>query len=266
MKRFFLYFILTFLVVLLIITIGCAQKAMEEPIVEEQETLGEAEEISKEEVEPPAEETEEQAEISEETEDVESEIVETETENEMSSELQELLAKARKQRSNFEYYYDDPARKSLEYQYKIYKNQQLVRLPYPFEDDEMKFGYVLFNTDNKTAEGYCTHIEPYQCRYGEGPFDLDYEEWHRPSIQDWIMDIEYAEIISDGFVSSRLTKVIEFERGNDTYRMNLDKFYGIPLKIEINPESDDPVVHNFKEVQVSVLDKTDVLPPLQRNR
>jgi len=185
----------------------------------------------------------------------------------MSKKLKALLEKAQDLRPNFEYRYYDPSEGELEYGYKVYKNKQLIRLPFSVENDEMKFNYVTFDTDEKTAEGHCTFIEPYQCMHGHGPFKLDYAEWYKSTPQDWIMDISYAEITSDGFVQGRLTKVIEFEEDNHTYRMNLDAFYGLPLRVEIDPEEDDAgVVHDFSEIIVSSLDKEDVEPPLPRLR
>ncbi|MBU0461906.1 MAG: hypothetical protein KJ574_04950 [Nanoarchaeota archaeon] len=189
-----------------------------------------------------------------------------EPQKQMSSKLKILLEKARKQRPNFDYVYYDPANGKLEYHYKIYYEKQLVKLPYAFEKDEMKFNYILFDADKKTADGYCTYVEPANCRYGEGPFKLGYDEWHRPSIQDWIINISYAEILAQGFTSGRLTEVIQFEQDNTTIRMNIDAFYGLPLKIEIDPEARTPVVHDFNDLQVSMLKEEDVLPPLPKHK
>jgi len=184
----------------------------------------------------------------------------------MSAQLKSLLDKAEGLRPNFEYFYYDPSRGKLEYEHKVYLNKQLVRLPYSIDDQGQRFNYILFDNDAMTADAYCTYPEPYQCPGGRGPFELKYSEWHQPTIQDWIKDIGYAEMISDGHVSSTRTKVIKFEKEGHSYLMDIDYFYGLPLKIVIDPDTEDEVVHLFNEVIVAKLKEPDVLPPLPKEK
>ncbi len=131
------------------------------------------------------------------------------------------------------------------------------------------FSHVYFDTASHTVKALCDSPNLCSQTTEKGSFTVPYDEYYRKTPLDWALALEqglYSPIESDAsevLIDNRITEVFRYDEGNKKTRFYIDKFYGVPLKVET--VSDDPAGSKrkfvlYKNAAFNSLIEADVTP------
>ena len=169
---------------------------------------------------------------------------------EISAEVQELLAKNKNKVKNIYYKYRGPKTGSNFYEFFV-KGDKVKYLPYQeikTMDKQDSYDSVFIDKTAKTAQSYC---EAAYCAYKGKKADLDYDEFYIPTIFDWIDGITQAKKAGEEVIDERSTWKVETNEGT----LWIDTFYAVPLKIESGGKT-----FRFEQIAVNGVKDEDVNP------
>lgn len=211
------------LLISLLVIAGCKQTTVEET-VEEPEVIEDVVEETVEDV------------VEDEPDEVEA------AEGELPDEIVQLLEKARGHLKNVEYIHRRHPTNQEIHGIKILDGKIKYTLP---EEQryfaESYFDTVYLDTVAKTAIAYCEH-RGIKCESSEGPTTVNYGDFIDLIVyEDWIDTIlKGTNYVSRGKeqLYNRNVKVFDIVAGGFAHRISIDDFSGIPMRIEIQPDSD----------------------------
>ena len=172
----------------------------------------------------------------------------TQPKQEISAEVQELLAKNKNKVKNIYYKYRSPQTGNNFYEFFV-KDNKIKYLPYReikvLEKPE-SYDSIFIDKTAKTAQSYC--LAAY-CRYKGKKEDLNYEEFYISTIFDWINGITQAKKVGEEVIDDRSTWKVETNEGT----LWIDTFYAVPLKIESGGKT-----FRFEQIAVNSVKDEDV--------
>ncbi len=168
----------------------------------------------------------------------------------ISAEVQELLAKNKNKVKNIYYKYRSPQTGSNFYEF-FAKGDKIKYLPYKeikTMDKQESYDSVFIDKTAKTAQSYC---EAAYCLYKGKKADLDYQESYIPTIFDWLSGITQAKKVGEEVIDERSTWKVDTNEGI----LWIDTFYALPLKIESGGKT-----FRFEQIAVNGVQDSDVNP------
>lgn len=165
---------------------------------------------------------------------------------------------------NYYYLYSDPISGSEAYEFYVKGDKMRIDLFDPVEKSaDWQFNTVYLDRSTKQAEGYCMKKNTVTCFNGQGPFDVDYDDYIRKTPLDWMKDIDYLQYVGSEEVLGRQITHATFEDGPFTTNISFDSFYGYPTKItrEGGLETE---VYEFRLLEMDVVTDYDVKLPVTR--
>ena len=169
---------------------------------------------------------------------------------EISIEVQELLAKNKNKVKNIYYKYRGPQTAINFYEFFV-KGDKIKYLPYleiKTLDRQESYDSIFIDKSAKTAQSYCKAAS---CAYKGKKADLNYQETYIPTIFDWISSITQAKKVGEELIDDRSTWKVETNQGT----FWIETFYGIPLKIDSGGK-----IFRFEQIAVNSVQDSDVNP------
>jgi len=215
-----------FSLILLIVIYGCAQPIEKAPIVSEQQEP-EVNVIEKEEVE----------------EEIE--------EDEISTEVKELLGLADEKVKSISYKYKGPQTKDFFYEFFV-KGDDIKYVIDPtfkaLDVDEDAYDTIFLNKEDKSASAYCDNRK---CKVKGKKTEFDYDDVYIWTPLDWLDNIKVAEKIGGELIDNRKTWKLDTNIGT----IWIDTFFGVPLQAEFMGN-----LHQFKKVTFNDVKDEDIIP------
>jgi len=157
-------------------------------------------------------------------------IEEVSDEEEISSEIRELLSIADKKVRSLSYKYKSQETKDFFYEFMVKGNKIKYTIDPTFKDlhlDDDAYDTIYINKEFKTALAYC---DGRKCRVKGKKVALDYDENYILTPFDWLSNIEFVEKIGERSIDRRNT----WKLSTNDFIIWIDTFFGMPLQVESN--------------------------------
>jgi len=176
-------------------------------------------------------------------------IEEVSDEEEISSEVKELLELADKKIKSLSYRYKGQETKDLFYEFMVKGNKIKYTIDPTFKDlhlDDDAYDTIYINNEFKTALAYC---DGRKCRVKGKKAVLDYGENYILTPFDWLSNIEFAGKIGERSIDRRNT----WKLSTNDFTIWIDTFFGVPLQVESNGN-----IYQFQKVSFNDVKDEDV--------
>jgi len=166
-------------------------------------------------------------------------------EEEISSEVKDLLSIADKQVESLSYKYKGPDTKDLFFEVYVKGDKVKYTIDPTFKDlhlDDDAYDTIYINNEFKTALAYC---DGRTCRVKGKKEVLDYSEYYLLTPFDWLSNIENAEKIGEKSIDRRNTWKISTIK----FTVWIDTFFGVPMQVEFAGNTYQFKMMNFNKVK-----------------
>jgi len=188
--------------------------------------------------------------VVEQPEEVEEMPEEEQKNDEISSEVTELLNLANQQIQSIKYSYKGSETRNFFYTFYIRGDRIKYVLDPAYrviDVDDDAYDTIYINKESRTALAYC---DSKKCKVRGKKAVLDYDEAYIFTPFDWIDEVEYPQKIDEYLVDRRNTMMLTTE----DFTIWIDTIFGVPLKVETADN-----LYRFQRMIINTLKDEDVL-------
>ncbi|PIY60226.1 hypothetical protein COY95_02875 [Candidatus Woesearchaeota archaeon CG_4_10_14_0_8_um_filter_47_5] len=130
------------------------------------------------------------------------------------------------------YVYQDPTIAPGKWQFYIFGKKIKIKLPQKAPDNPAtNFDTIYMDTEKKAAVAYCEDTDKIRCPDPLKNFSVSYSEYYKKTPYQWIQEVPYATTKTGESIDGRETLLVVYDKGGATYSLNVDTYYGLPLRI-----------------------------------
>lgn len=169
----------------------------------------------------------------------------------MPDKLQSLLEMADKRVQSYQFYYAPPPANLQRDRWYVKGNRIVVKT---FEVNYVKpmeyYDTIYIDAKNKTVVAYCEDVMG-KCQKWDKMYPLNYNNIIIKTPYQWVKEIPYGELQGSEMLWGRQTQKVYYERNGLAYKLWIDEYSGLPLRVIIKRPNKDDERYEFRDLAIN---------------